>query len=131
MISARRKDTLALALQIAKWVFDEGNDAQKAAIRQLALDGLGYLLKELRYDRDHDQDDNIDIPLLRWRSAELAVSMSSDVYGDDPIISRWLEVAEEDPMPEVRYVKDPPYICRPERGESDDNVGDPPRSQTE
>ena len=126
MIAARRKDTLALALQIAKWVFDEGNDAQKEAISHLALQGLGYLLEELRYDREHDPHYEDEIPLLRWRSAELAVSMSSNGYGDDPSIFRWLEVAEEDPMPEVRYVKDPPYFRRPDSEETDSNDDDAP-----
>ena len=119
MIAARRKGPLSQALQIAKWVFDEGNDEQKEDIRQLALDGLGYLLEELRYDREHDQDDKIDIPLLRWRSAQLALSMAKHGYRDDSTISRWLEVSGEDPLPEVRYVKDPPYFRGPDSKERD------------
>ena len=65
MIATRRKVSLGPALQIAKWVFDEGSDAQKEAIRHLALQGLDYLSEELRYDREHDQDsdqDSIDVP---------------------------------------------------------------------
>ena len=106
IIAARRKETLALALRIAKWVFDEGSDEQKQAVSRLTLQGLGYLFEELRYDREHDPDLEDEIPLLRCRSAELAVSMSRSGYGDEPNISRWLAIAEEDPMPEVRYVKD-------------------------
>ena len=128
MIAARRKEPLTQALQIAKWVFDEGNDAQKEAIHQLALDGLGYLLEELRYDREHDQDDNIDIPLLRWRSTQLALSMATHGSKDDPTVSRWLEIAEEDPLPEVRYVKSPGFVRHPENEES---VDDGPGSHTE
>ena len=131
MIAARRKGPLSQALQIAKWVFDEGNDEQKEAIRQLSLDGLGYLLEELRYDREHDPDDDIDIPLLRWRSAQFAVSLSEHGYGDDPTVSRWLQIAEDDPLPEVRYVKSPAFVRQLENEERIDDVDDEPRSHTE
>ena len=114
MIATRRKVSLGPALQIAKWVFDEGSDAQKEAIRRLALQGLDYLSEELRYDRKHDQDsdqgndqDSIDVPLLRWRSAQLALSMAKRGFEDDPIVARWLEIVKTDPLPEVRYVKGP------------------------
>lgn len=119
IIAARRKETLALALKIAKWVFDEGNDSQKEAIGRLALQGLGYLIEELRYDREHDLDLENDIPELRWRSAEIAVSMARSGYGDDSNITRWLKVAEEDPMPEVRYIRDLPYFRGPDNEERD------------
>ena len=81
IIAIRRKASLGMALQIAKWVFDEGSDTQREAIRDLALQGLGSLAEELRYDREHTQDDNIDVPLLRWRSTQLALSMAS--HGSD------------------------------------------------
>ena len=110
MIATRRKVSLGPALQIAKWVFDEGSDEQKEAIRRLALQGLDYLSEELRYDRKHDQgndQDSIDVPLLRWRSAQLALSMAKRGFEDDPIIARWLEIVKTDPLPEVRYAKGP------------------------
>lgn len=131
IIAARRKETLALALEIAKWVFDQGSDAQREAIRHLALQGLGYLIEELRYDREHDLDLKDEIPLLRWRSAQLAVSMSNSGYGDDPNISRWLAIADEDPMPEVRYVKDPPFQRNAENEDNDDTFDEAPGSQFE
>ena len=110
MIATRRKVSLGPALQIAKWVFDEGSDAQKEAIRHLALQGLDYLSEELRYDREHDQDsdqDSIDVPLLRWRSAQLALSMAKRGFEDDPVVAHWLKIVKTDPLPEVRYVKGP------------------------
>ena len=70
IIATRRKVSLEPSLQIAKWVFDEGNDAQKKAVRDLVLQGLGYLAEELRYDRE-ENDPHEDVPLLRWRSAQL------------------------------------------------------------
>jgi hypothetical protein len=103
MIATRRKKALGQALEIAKWVFDEGNDAQKEAIRDLALQGLGYLVEELRYDREHDQDD--DVPFLRWACAHLALAMAECGLGDDPAVSHWSENIKNDPLPEVRYAR--------------------------
>ena len=109
IIATRRKVSLGPSLQIAKWVFDEGNNAQKEAIRDLALQGLGYLAEELRYDReDHDPDE--DVPLLRWRCAQLASSMAAHGFQDAPAVVCWLEIAENDPLPEVRYAKRPAII---------------------
>ena len=104
IIANRRKASLDPALQFAKWVFDRGNREQKDAIRGLALQGLGYLAEDLRYDReDHDPDDAV--PLLRWRSAQLAQSMSEHGSAGAPAVSRWLEIARTDPLPEVRYAR--------------------------
>ena len=103
MTATRRKKALGQALETAKWIFDEGKDAQKEAIRDLALQGLGYLIEELRYDREHDQDD--DIPFLRWACAHLALAMAECGLGDDPAVARWSENIENDPLPEVRYTR--------------------------
>ena len=106
IIATRRKASLGPSLGIAKWVFDEGSHIQKEVIRDLALQGLSYLAEELRYDRgDYDPDE--DVPLLRWRSAQLALSMAAHGSADAPAVSRWLEIVENDPLPEVRYAKRP------------------------
>ena len=103
VIATRKKAVLAQALKIAKWVFDAGNDVEKETIRDLVLQGLGYLVEELRYDREHDQDDDFDVPLLRWRCTHLALTMAECGLGDDPAVIRWSENIENDPLPEVRY----------------------------
>ena len=84
MIAARRRGALVQALQIAKWIFAAGRDIEKKIIKDLVLQGLGYLAEELRYDREHDQDEqendpNVqnDIPLQRWCCARLALSMAN------------------------------------------------------
>ena len=102
IIANRRKASLDPALQFAKWVFDRGINEQKDAIRSLVLQGLGYLAEDLRYDRE-DQEPDDDVPLLRWRSIRLAQSMSEHGSADAQAVSRWLEIAENDPLPEVRY----------------------------
>ena len=126
MIATRRKKALGQALEIAKWVFDEGNDAQKEAIRDLALQGLGYLVEELRYDREHDLD--ADVPFLRWACAHLALAMAECGLGDDLAVSRWLESAKEDPLPEVRYAKNSDFAQSSRERES---AGDEPSSQAD
>ncbi len=110
LIATRRKASLDMALQIAKWVFDEGSDTQRKAICDFVMQGLGSLVEELRYDREHAQDDNINVPLLRWRSTQLALSMAVHGSGNTPAVVRWLEMAENDPLPEVRYAKGPTLV---------------------
>ena len=128
MIATRRKKALGQALETAKWVFNEGNDAQKEAIRDLALQGLGYLVKKLHYDREHDQNDDFDVPLLRWRCTHLALAMAECGFGDDSTVIRWSESIEKDPLPEVRYAKKPDFAQLSTDGES---AGEEPISQAD
>ena len=104
IITNRRKTSLDAALQMAKWIFDNGTNAQKDAIRDLVLHGLGSLAEELQYDRE-DQGTGDDIPLLRWHCVQLAVSMAEHGFADTPAISRWLEIAGSDPLPESRFTR--------------------------
>ena len=104
-IATRRRGCLPQALRIATWVFERGNVAYREAIRHLVLQGLSYLFEELRYDRKHDKDDSIDVPLLRRDCTVLARTMANQEPAHDPIVSRWLEISTADPLPEVRYVE--------------------------
>ena len=104
MIAARRKVSLVQALQTAKWIFDMGSNTHRKIISNLVLQGLDYMAEELQYDREHDEDDLNEIPLRRWCSARLASSMAKRDFQDHPAISRWLKIAKQDPLPEVRYV---------------------------
>jgi len=71
---------------------------------QLALDGLQYLLDELRYERvppglnvaEHQ------IPELRADAGKLATALSAAGYANAPAIEMWLTEAAHDPLPEVR-----------------------------
>ena len=96
----RRGASLVGALQAARWIFNSGTGASKEAISQLVENGLDYLATELSYDRDHENPD--DIPLLRLLCAQLAVAMAKDGQDQHSAIARWLEIAKEDPLPEVR-----------------------------
>ena len=104
IIASRRNVSLDIALQITEWIFEEGNEEQKAAVSALAIQGLDYLIEELRYDRRHERDGD-SIPSLRRHCVQLAVSMAQRGFEETPVVSRWLKDAESDPMPEVRYAK--------------------------
>ena len=101
IISARRKESLSEALELARQVFDHGSDDQRDVILNSILEGLDYLAEELRYDGEHD---NSDVPNLRWRCAQLASSMSQAGFNYKTAVARWLELASTDPFPEVRNV---------------------------
>ena len=111
IIATRRKGILHQALQVARWIFSSGSAKQGDAIAQSTLHGLRYLIEELDYNRDHDEKDEVDIPLLRWGCAHLALAMSASVYETDPTVKRWAEVAMKDPLPEVRHAERPASAC--------------------
>lgn len=100
-IATRRNGILRGALLVARLVFEKGNQVQKDAIYDLVLQGLGYLFEELRYDRMHDEGD--DVPFLRWNCFRLVRAMAESGFHNNPTIARWLESAESDPLPEVRH----------------------------
>ena len=111
-IATRRKGMLDQSLQIADWIFLEGTSSQKGTIRDFVVQGLSYLLDELRYERRVDRSsDEIDIPRLRWRCAKLAVTLSRTGVAD-PVVTRWMEAIGDDPLPEVRYMKPVNYAPR-------------------
>ena len=103
-IATRRGTVLAQALYAAKWVFEEGGEDARGAIRDLVLKGLGYLTEELRYDREDPLDGRLDVPLARWRSTQVARAMAGQGMGEHPVIRRWLQLGMDDPLPEVRHV---------------------------
>ena len=72
----------------------------------LVTHGLRYLAEKLKYDREHDLDGNFDLPLLRWLCVQLAQAMAQSGFRDEPV-DLWLKLAEEDPLPEVRYAVTP------------------------
>ena len=93
------------SLHAAQWIFDEGSKEQQDTIRDLALQGLKYLGEELRYNREPDYENDFELPMLRLRSTQLAKTMADRGFENDSTVVRWLEIARQDPLPEVRYVK--------------------------
>ena len=80
-------------------MFDDEDEEVQAIIVDSILNGLNYLAEELRYG---DDDDN-DVADLRWRCAQLASSMSEAGLKDRDTVVRWLEIASNDPFPEIRH----------------------------
>ena len=110
MIATRRKGVLHRALQVAQWIFSSGSTEQRDNIAQSTLRGLRYLIEELRYDRDHGEEGEVDIPLLRWGCAHLALAMLASGYETDSTVTLWAEIAQDDPLPEVRYAEGPALV---------------------
>lgn len=127
VIATRRKGALSRALLVARWIFAKGNCGQRATIAQLALSGLRYLFEELRYDREHGEEDAEEIPLLRWGCAHLALAMSIAGYESEPTVKSWAEVVKDDPLPEVRHAEGPVSSSTNElREEASDELSDQP-----
>ena len=103
IIATRRKASLSTALAFARWIFSKGSQEQTNVLSDLVLQGLGYLIAELKYEKSHELD--IDVPLLRWRCSHLAFAMAERGFGSDPTIISWMESTKDDPLPEVRYAK--------------------------
>lgn len=107
MIATRRRGVLNRALQLARLVFTSGSEEQRDAIATLTLHGLRYLDEELRYDRYRGEEAELDIPLLRWDCAYLALAMLSSGYESEPTVKRWADAVKDDPLPEVRHAEGP------------------------
>lgn len=121
IIANRRKCILDQALQAARWIFCDGTSEQRAAIAEMTLDGLRYLMEELRYDRDHSAQREVDVPLLRQGCAHLALAMSASGYAADPTVARWAQVVQDDPLPEVRHAEGPLSVLSREKKPAGDH----------
>ena len=99
-IASRRNAVIVPALQVAKWIFENGTDAQKESIRQLTEDGLSYLAQDLRYDREQETPE--EVPRKRLYCAELAAQMAKAGLHQTPAVAQWIDIAQQDPLPEVR-----------------------------
>ena len=99
-IASRRNTVIIPALQLATWIFENGQSSHKKTIQNLVEAGLRYLAQELRYDRENENPH--EVPSKRLYCAELAAAMAKSKMDENPIVPRWLEMAREDPLPEVR-----------------------------
>ena len=99
-IATRRQPVLPGALLAAQWIFESGTQTERDSISGMVQDGLTYLATELRYDRDHE--DLKDIPLLRLFTTQLVVAMNNAGLDQHSAVDAWLQMAKEDPLPEIR-----------------------------
>ena len=100
-IASRRTTATVASLMAAEFIFKHGNQEHKEAIRGSVEDGLGYLLEELSYDRQHD--DPNEIPELRLACVRVAINMLTGQTDPHPFVIAWIDAARHDPLPEVRF----------------------------
>ena len=105
IIASRRRTALVDALWCAEALFEEGAKVHQDTIRDSVLRGLEYLTEELRYDRDHNIDE--DVPLLRLLCVQLARALAKHRSDKQAVVAKWLEIGEKDPFPEVRAMARP------------------------
>ena len=111
IISSRRKVALPQALEVAQWIFDQGDTRYRDLVKDWIIHGLGYLEEELQYSREHELSNVEEVPQLRFLCAQLAETMRQRGFENEPTIKRWLELCASDPLPEVRYA-----VSLPEEG---------------
>ena len=101
---AVRRQAAGKALDVAKWVFEQGRTDHRDVIRGLVVAGMGYLLEQLRYDRETAEANDLDVPLMRWRCIRVARAIAAERSDTPDVVRRWLELGKDDPLPEVRHI---------------------------
>lgn len=99
IIASRRHTSLAVALDLATWLFEQGPPHLAKLIAQDAAHGLSALLTEARYDRQQPLEG---VPELRANCVKLALAMTKFGLADLPGVADWVSSAADDPLPEVR-----------------------------
>ena len=102
-VAARRSTAVGEALSVAQWIFEEGRIEHRDTVRDLVVTGMGYLLEELRYDREVSEF-ALEIPLTRWRCIRVARAIAAEDSETPEVVRRWLEIGRNDPLPEVRHI---------------------------
>ncbi len=101
-LATRRSSVLATSLDFFAWLFTEGPQEYRAHVAQQSIQGLGFLMTEAAYDGALAEQQNIDIPALRFACVRVAVAMAAAGYAAESVIREWLEISRNDPLPEVR-----------------------------
>lgn len=104
-IYVRRKNILWISLRFAAWMFEKHKELALRLLYDRVIHGLRYLLEETKYgfDRRSKSDQIFDIPLIRKECVKLVLAMKNAELSNE-VIDNWLKVAENDPLPEVRYL---------------------------
>lgn len=104
MLTARRPGTVERALELAKWLFDEGPARLRPGIASRCDLALSYLLDETSYENEvlAGYGAELDAPLLRQRAMMLAGAMGRAGHDDGEGVRRWIAVSASEPLFEVR-----------------------------
>lgn len=104
IVAARRSQSIAPALDLARWIFDEGTARLRPLIAARCDLALDYLIDETAYANEvragHETD--LDAPLLRQRAMALAGAMHRAGHGNGRGVERWIVEGPQDPLAEVR-----------------------------
>ena len=112
IIAAPRWSVLSHALEIAAWIFEEGSTEHRELLRPSVLSGLESLRRALVFreisshplvEQPQVNEDDVDVPWLRWCCVQLAKAMDSAGFGDEAAVTGWLKDAGNDPLPELRF----------------------------
>src|SRR5262249_47761957 len=106
-VAVRRTEALRLALDCSYNVIRQLPDSAAPLFARNLLIGLDYLFAETAYRERAGADDRYpykELPRIRWLAARLAIHLSSRGYDQEPIIRRWVEAANADPLPEIRHL---------------------------
>lgn len=102
-ISVRRKSSLSVALDLARWIYREGPERYRSNLAADCNHGLRYLLDETSYSKlDNLLSADFDVPLVRARCIKLVLAMEGEGFVDEEVCVLWKEQAQADPLPEVR-----------------------------
>jgi hypothetical protein len=101
-IAARRPSILVPALDLARWLLQEGPEDYRSLIVEGCEHGLGCLLEEASYARMRSEVEKHDVPLLRRNCIRLALAVINSGLGNRAAVQGWIDAAREDPLPEVR-----------------------------
>jgi hypothetical protein len=99
-IARRREAILEPALQLANWLVRKGPAWARDKIAVDLETGLNFLMEEAKYDGALAAC--VNLPLIRRRIAELAVSVKSAYFDAPEIFQNWCEAISLDPLTEVR-----------------------------
>jgi hypothetical protein len=102
-IAARRTVILRPALNLARWLFEDGPEPLRQIIAHECDNGLKALFEEASYSR---YDQTFDVPTIRSACILLAASMNRCGLSELTGVKAWLQAAEDDPLPEVRNALD-------------------------
>ena len=103
VVAIRRRKVLRPALDIATWVVEKAPPVHADLVVPLAIQGLGFLVEELRYE--NEGEDRKDVPALRRNCVRLAFALADRGWGEGSAVRAWISESETDPLPEARFAR--------------------------
>lgn len=99
MIAGSRTAVLRSALSLARWLFEQETPQLHALLADDCDRGLRALAQRASYER---RDQQFDVPSVRAGCFVLALAMRAAGFRELEGVRCWLEIAPNDPLPEVR-----------------------------